>query len=60
MVKSVADSERYCIFLVMITKMYSDSHYVPHKHHKAPTVPLKRNVALARTSRFARDWIIAD
>jgi len=23
------------------------------------TVPLKRNVALTRTSRFARDWIIA-
>jgi len=23
-------------------------------------VPLKRNVALARTSWFARDWIIAD
>ena len=26
---SVADSEHHCIFLVMVTKMYSDSQYLP-------------------------------
>jgi len=29
-------------------------------HAFTGTVPLKRNVALARTSQFARDWIITD
>jgi len=28
-VKSVADSERHWKFLVMVTKMYSDGHYLP-------------------------------
>jgi len=25
----MADSERHCIFLMMITKMYSNGHYLP-------------------------------
>ena len=28
-IKSVADSERHCLFLVLVTKMYSDGHHLP-------------------------------